>query len=236
LDILAAILRGGGDKAREAGLLIAGGHTIDDREPKYGLAVTGLVRPGSQVTNSGAKPGDRLFLTKPLGIGVITTAIKAGVASPAVVAEAIGVMTTLNRAASEAMVEVGVSACTDITGYGLLGHALEMARGSGVRITFRSSQVPVLPAARDLAGLGVVPGGTFRNMTFLEGQVQWDSDIDELQRTLLADAQTSGGLLIAVAPGKAELLEAALRRRGVATIAEIGGCGEAGELPLQVIQ
>ncbi len=235
LDILVAILRGGADKAREGGLLIAGGHTIDDREPKYGVAITGLVRPGAQVTNAGARPGDRLFLTKPLGIGSITTGIKAGVATPEVVAEAVSIMATLNRAASEAMVEVGVSACTDITGYGLLGHALEVAQGSGVEITLRSAQVPVLGAARALAGMGVVPGGTFRNMSFLEGQVQWDPGVDEIQRIILADAQTSGGLLIAVAPEKADLLVASLRRHGVTTIAEVGACGPPGEFPLRVV-
>lgn len=235
LDILAEILRGGAEKAREAGLLIVGGHTIDDREPKYGAAVTGLVRPGEQITNGGARPGDRLFLTKPLGIGVITTAIKAGVAPPEVVALAIGVMATLNRAASEAMREVGVTACTDVTGYGLLGHAREMAQASGVGIVLRAGAVPVLEGAAGLADLGVVPGGTFRNMTFLEGQVDWDPAVDALQQLLLADAQTSGGLLIAVPAGRGDALAAALARHGVSTVAEVGFCeAPAGPAPLRV--
>lgn len=236
LSVLGEILRGGAEKAREGGLLIVGGHTIDDREPKYGLAVTGLVKPGAQVTNAGAQPGDRLFLTKPLGIGVITTGIKAGVAPPEVVARAVAEMATLNRAAAAAMLDVGVSACTDITGYGLLGHALEMARGSRVRVVVHAGAVPVLEGAVDLADVGVVPAGTFRNISFLEGQVEWDSAVDELQRLLLADAQTSGGLLIAVPAARAGALRAALERHRVATVAEIGHCEVVGAAaPLSVV-
>lgn len=234
-EVLADILRGGADKAAEAGLLIVGGHTIDDKEPKYGVAVTGLVAPGKQVTNAGARPGDQLYLTKPLGIGIITTAMKAGVASEATIAEALRVMATLNKAASEAMVQVGVSACTDVTGYGLLGHLLEMARGSGVSATIFKSKVPVLQEAWTLADAGVVPGGTFRNMAYLKGQVEWRPETNELDEMVLADAQTSGGLLIAVPPHKAKALEAALAAAGVETIAHIGECTEPSEPPLRVL-
>ena len=234
-DVLVEILRGGADKAKEAGFIIVGGHTIDDKEPKYGLAITGLVTPGAQVTNAGAKPGDQLYLTKPLGIGIITTGIKAGVVSEATTDQAIKIMSTLNKAASEAMLEVGVSACTDITGFGLLGHLLELAQGSKVRATVFRSRVPVLEEAVGLADSGVVPGGTFRNMHYLEGKVEWHPETDELDKIILADAQTSGGLLIAVPADKAQALARALRAAGVETIAHIGECSPAGDPPLRVL-
>lgn len=220
--ILVDILRGGHDKAKEAGVVVAGGHTIDDKEPKYGMVVTGLVKPGQQVTNAGAKPGDLLYLTKPLGVGIITTAIKAGVASEQTLAEAVKLMATLNRAASEAMMEVGVHACTDITGFGLLGHLLEMANGSNLQAIIQRSQVPVLQDAWDLADNGVIPAGTLRNLGWINPQVAWDSGLDELNKILLADAQTSGGLLIAVARDKAPALEHALAAHGVETVALVG--------------
>jgi selenide,water dikinase len=222
LDILAEILRGGADKAQEAGVAIVGGHTIDDPEPKYGLAVTGLVHPARFVTNAGARPGDLLYLTKPLGMGVITTGIKQEKTPRAVAAEAIRVMNTLNRAASEAMLEAGAHACTDITGFGLLGHLYEMvnASGAGARISARA--VPVLDGAAPLATAGAVAGGTARNLEWLADKVRWDPAIDEATRILLADAQTSGGLLVAVAPQGAGILEGALRARGVEPIASIG--------------
>jgi len=223
-EILVEILRGGADKAKEAGVTIVGGHTIDDPEPKYGMSVTGLITPGKQVTNAGAQSGDILYLTKPLGIGIITTAIKAGVATEEVIQLAMKTMATLNKAAAEAMMKVGVNACTDITGYGLLGHLLEMTKGSHVRATIYRSRVPVIPEAVELADMGVVPGGTVRNMAFLEGQVEWHPETDELDKFILADAQTSGGLLIAVPPERAPALEAALKAAGVDTIAQIGEC------------
>lgn len=234
-DVLVDILRGGADKAKEAGFVIVGGHTIDDKEPKYGLAITGLVTPGAQVTNAGAKPGDQLYLTKPLGIGIITTGIKAGVVTEAATDQAIKIMSTLNKAASEAMLEVGVSACTDITGFGLLGHLLELAQGSKVRATVFRSRVPVLEEAVGLADSGVVPGGTFRNMAYLEGKVEWHPETNELDKIILADAQTSGGLLIAVSSDKAQALEGALRAAGVETIARIGECSPPGDPPLRVL-
>jgi selenide,water dikinase len=222
LQVLSEILRGGADKAEEAGVLIVGGHTIDDPEPKYGLAVTGTVHPEKIVTKAGGRPGDLLLLTKPLGLGVITTGIKQGKTSPEAVAEAIRVMETLNRAASEAMVEVGVHACTDITGYGLLGHLHELAAASGVAARIRAGAVPMLPQARALARAGAIAGGTARNFEFLQDKVAYDGSLDEETRLLLADAQTSGGLLMAVCPDRVDTLEAALRQRGVATVARIG--------------
>lgn len=224
LDILAEILRGGADKAAEAGVLIVGGHTIDDPEPKYGLAVTGLVHPKGFITNAGARPGDVLYLTKPLGIGVITTGIKQEKTPPAVAAEAVRVMGTLNRAASEAMIEIGVHAATDVSGFGLLGHLHETAAASGVGARIEASAVPVLDGARELAAGGAIAGGTNRNLEWLADEVRWAPEIGEVTRILLADAQTSGGLLIAVAPERAKALEAALRSRAVETVARIGEC------------
>jgi len=234
LDILAEILRGGAEKALEAGVSIVGGHTIDDPEPKYGLAVTGLVHPARFVSNAGARPGDVLFLTKPIGIGVITTGIKQDMTPPAVAAEAIRVMNTLNRAASEAMMQVGVHAATDVTGFGLLGHLHRMVDASSVAARISAAAVPVLPGAADLAGRGAVAGGTARNLEWLADKVRWAPTIDDTTRILLADAQTSGGLLIAVVPERAAALEHAMRARGVESIARIGEIVARNGLPIDV--
>ncbi len=222
LEVLGEILRGGAAKAEEAGVLIVGGHSIDDPEPKYGLAVTGTVHPQKIVTNAGGRPGDVLVLTKPLGIGVVTTGIKQGKTPPEVAQAAVRVMGTLNRAASEAMVEVGVHACTDITGFGLLGHLHELAEGSRVSARVNAAAIPLLPEAHTLARQGAIAGGTARNLEFLVDKVDYDESIDETTRLLLADAQTSGGLLIAVPPERADALEGVLQRRGVTPIARIG--------------
>lgn len=235
LDILAEILRGGADKAAEAGVAIVGGHTIDDPEPKYGLAVTGLVHPTRVVTNAGARPDDVIYLTKPLGIGAITTGIKQEKTPPAVAAEAVRVMAQLNDAASAAMQQVGVHAATDVTGYGLLGHLHEMAAGSGLTARVAAGAVPVLDGARALIGEGAVAGGTARNLEWLHDKVWWDPAVDELTRLLFADAQTSGGLLIAVEPARADRLEEALRGRGVETVARIGTFLPRARTPLEVI-
>jgi selenide, water dikinase len=222
LDILAEILRGGADKAAEAGVMIVGGHTIDDPEPKYGLAVTGLVHPSRFVSNAGAQPGDALYLTKPLGIGLITTAIKQGKVADDVAAEAVRVMGILNRQASEAMQEVGVHAATDVTGFGLLGHLYEMAAASGVSARVHAGAVPVIDGARALVAAGAIAGGTARNLEWITDKVRWAPGVDEATRVVLADAQTSGGLLIAVPASRTGALEAALHRRGVERAARIG--------------
>jgi selenium donor protein len=225
--VLEEILRGGADKAAEAGVIIAGGHSIDDPEPKYGLAVTGFVRPDAVVRNVGAQPGDQLVLTKPLGIGVITTGIKQGKTSPAATEEVIRVMERLNREASAAMTEVGVHAATDVTGFGLLGHLHEMTSGSGVRARIQFSRVPILEEARTLVRKGAIAGGTTRNYEHLRSRVTF-SGLDEADQLLLCDAQTSGGLLMAVPAGRLDALSAALRRRNVtgAHIGEIAGEGD----------
>jgi selenide,water dikinase len=219
---LERILRGGVDKAAEAGIPIVGGHSIDDAEPKYGLAVTGLIHPDRVVRNVGARVGDRLFLTKPLGAGIVSTAVKRGVAEPAVVRRAVEVMAMLNRAAAEAMLSVGPSAATDVTGFGLLGHLYELTSGSGVAARVRASAVPVQPGVYELAQQDVVPGGTKRNHAGLEGIVRWAPEIDPARQLVLADAQTSGGLLIAVPAERATALRHALERASTPAAAEIG--------------
>jgi len=215
-SILSEILRGGADKAREAGVSVVGGHTIDDAEPKCGYAAVGTIHPKRILKNVGARPGDCLLLTKPLGTGIISTAIKREKASPEAIQAAVTTMATLNRDASLAVREVGgVHAMTDVTGFGLLGHLREMTAGSKVRVRLRARAVPLLPQVRELALQGLIPGGTQRNYQSVEAWVRWDPSLAELDRLILSDAQTSGGLLIAVAPDRASQLVGALLARGV---------------------
>ncbi len=203
------LLRGGYDKVYEAGALITGGHSILDDEPKYGLAVTGFVHPDRMLTNSGARPGDVLLFTKPLGIGVLTTAAKADMAPPQAMERAHRLMTTLNKAARDIMVQYRVHACTDVTGFGLLGHGLELAQGSGVELEIDVGAVDFIPEAAELARMGILPEGMYRNRSFAEESV--DPGAAELWRQdLLYDPQTSGGLLMAVDPEDAEALYEAL--------------------------
>ena len=222
LDVLVEILTGGFDKATEAGTVIVGGHTIMDEELKYGLSVTGVVHPDKIVTNAGARPGDRLVLTKPLGTGIISTALKSGQNLGELADQANRVMTTLNKTACEVMQEIGVHACTDITGFGLLGHSYEMAAASNVGFTIRASLVPHFEGVIPLITEGFVPGGTNNNRYFLDDKVIMDDSLTWEQSTILFDAQTSGGLLIAVEKHKLELLIEELRCRGVETVALIG--------------
>jgi selenide, water dikinase len=193
------VIRGGAEIARIAGIPIMGGHSVDDPEPKYGMVAVGEASPGALVTNTKARPGDRLVLTKPLGTGIIATAIKAGQAPQAVMDVAVASMTTLNRAASECMVHAGVQAATDVTGFGFLGHLHVLMEQSGVAARIDSRAVPVLEGVRDLARAGHVPGGSQRNLDDLSAHVGFD-DVDDVDQLVLADAQTSGGLLMAVNP------------------------------------
>ena len=204
------ILRGGYEKAYEAGVIITGGHSILDPEPKYGLAVTGFVHPQKVLTNSGARPGDVLLLTKPLGIGVLTTAAKGELAEPETMAYAVKLMTTLNKAARDAMVKYRVHACTDVTGFGLLGHGTEMAQGSGVELHIHTAGLKLIPEALEFARMGILPEGMYRNRSFAEPHVDPGQVPLEIQ-DLLYDPQTSGGLLMAVDPADAEALFAELR-------------------------
>ena len=221
-EILGRILSGGASKAEEAGVLIVGGHTVDDAEPKYGMSVTGVVHPGEQVTNAGAKPGDVLVLTKPIGTGIITTAGKQERVSAETLNRAVSIMSELNRKPAEAMMHVGVNACVDVTGFGLLGHLRLIAQGSGVSARVKASNVPVIEGVHELLEMGIAPGGTHRNLESLDGVVDWHEDITDQTQILLADAQTSGGLLIAVAPDKKDALLEALEDVGVQTRAVIG--------------
>lgn len=208
-EVLVEILRGGADKAAEAGITIVGGHTVDDAEPKFGMAVTGLVHPGRAITNAGGKAGDRLFLTKPIGVGIITTAIKKGLASDDLIERASASMAALNKAAAAAMIRAGAHAATDITGFGLLGHLAEMANGSGLGARISFSEVPIFPEAWEFAKQDIVPGGTEQNLEFLRPQVTFAPGLNLPEQLLLADAQTSGGMLIAVPPeGRETLIEA----------------------------
>jgi selenide,water dikinase len=221
-DVLTQILLGGYSKANEAGVLIVGGHTIDDAEPKYGLSVTGIVHPGKFVTISKAQPGDSLVLTKPIGTGVITTAAKNDSVDGIILQQAIESMLQLNQAGSEAMMQVGATACTDITGFGLLGHLLNMVKASNVSATINLSRVPILPGTLDLLKQGIAPGGTHRNLSAIEANVSWTSDITLEERLLLCDAQTSGGLLIAIPKSQLPELISKLKQAGIAEQAIIG--------------
>ena len=205
------LLRGGYSKVYEAGVVIAGGHSILDEEPKYGLCVTGFVHPNHILTNAGAQPGDVLFLTKPLGAGILTTAAKADLCPPDVLKAVYARMTTLNRAARDAMVQFRVHACTDVTGFGLLGHALEMAQGSGVQIKLNVSALPIPSEALEFARMGILPEGMYRNRKYAEPFVMADSVPLEIQDALY-DPQTSGGLLIAVDPNDADTLAETLQK------------------------
>jgi selenide,water dikinase len=222
-ELLARVLDGGGDVVRAAAALVAGGHSIDDAEPKYGLAVVGTVDPGRVLTNAGAQAGDALVLTKPIGLGVISTAVKRDGATPELVAEAVRIMTTLNAGAKDAAVEVGdtVHAATDVTGFGLVGHLRELLAASGLAADLDAEAVPVIDGVRELVAEGMVAGGTQRNHAFVSDTTAWGS-LTEPDQLLLADAQTSGGLLLAVAAGRAGDLVDALTRRDSLSAAVIG--------------
>ena len=221
------LLRGGYDKVYEAGAIITGGHSILDPEPKYGLAVTGFVHPEKMLTNSGAKPGDVLLLTKPIGIGVLTTGAKAELTTPEAMELAYRLMTTLNKSARDAMIRYRVHACTDVTGFGLLGHAFEMAQGSDVRLDLEVDGVDLIPEALELARMGILPAGMYRNRHFAEAGVD-AGDVELARQDLLYDPQTAGGLLISVAAEDApallrDLQGAVPSAQRIGTVAEYAG-------------
>jgi selenide,water dikinase len=226
-ELLTEILAGGAEKAHEAGCPIIGGHSVDDLEPKYGLAVTGLVHPGRILTNAGAKPGDALLLTKALGTGIAVTAIKKEKASPELLRAAVEQMKTLNRAGGEIFAKAyrSVHALTDVTGFGLLGHLDSMMRGGGTRAFLSTASLRILPQVRELAAEGLVPAGSRANLEFVAPRVRFPEGYSEVDRLVLADAQTNGGLLAAVAPRQAAKLLRALEDSGIAA-ARIGEVGE----------
>ncbi len=217
LQVMEDILRGGYDKIIEAGATLVGGHSIEDSEPKYGLSVTGLVDIDQAATGSGALPGDLLVLTKPLGTGIIATAIKGEMVAESDAAFVSSGMAALNAAAAEAMVECRCRACTDITGFGFLGHLHEMLVSSGVSAEIEFASAPLYPAVQEMVALGMIPGGAYRNLEYVRPQINWHGAPDQKNDALiiLADPQTSGGLLMAVTPDRHEDLFSAFRRRGV---------------------
>jgi selenide,water dikinase len=211
LEMLAKILQGGADKAAEAGVTLLGGHTVEDDVPKYGMSVTGTVHPERIVRNVGGRSGDRLILTKPIGVGILATAIKRGLCSRDGELAAIASMSALNKAAGSVLARLGAHACTDITGFGLLGHLYEMIKGSAVGAVLSFAAVPIFAEALTLAQQGEVPGGTKRNLDYLAPHLRFAPEVDLPRQLLLADAQTSGGLLFAVAPEQGDALIAALK-------------------------
>lgn len=214
-SILAQILVGAADKVRESGAALVGGHSIDDQEPKFGLSVTGIVHPDRIRSNAGAKPGDRLILTKPIGVGILTTAIKKDLLEKEDLDNVMTLMATLNKDAAEAMEDFNVNACTDVTGFGLLGHTIELAEGSKVGVTINSKDVPILPRTKELAEQNIIPGGTRKNHKWLSGRIEYDPSISEIDQLILCDAITSGGLLISVPEAEAEGLQRRLHEKNV---------------------
>ena len=220
-DLLGDVVAGGAEILEEARCLLVGGHSIDDREPKYGMAVTGLVRPDQLIPNRGALPGDALLLTKPIGTGLISTGIKRDLVEPSVRDEAVAVMTHLNVGAAAAMRFAGAKAATDVTGFGLLGHLEEMIRDGDIGVEITADAIPLLPGTERLARAGVAPGGTMRNLSHA-GQFTDFGDIPEARRLILVDAQTSGGLLVALSPDQADGMLGALAAEGGPAAAVIG--------------
>ncbi|EYE88484.1 hypothetical protein Q428_07830 [Fervidicella metallireducens AeB] len=212
--ILGDILKGGADKVREAGATIVGGHTIDDKEPKYGLSVTGLVHPDKVLKNSNAKPGDILILTKPLGTGIINTAIKGEIAEKSQIEMAVRSMTTLNKYAYEVALDFNINACTDITGFGLMGHALEMAEGSKVSIVIERDKIKYFDGVDDLAKMGIIPAGTYKNKEYLEGKYDFNN-LEDYMLDILMDPQTSGGLLYSISEKEGNKFIYKLKENGI---------------------
>ena len=234
LEAVGEILAGGASKVAEAGAVIAGGHSIEDPEPKYGLCVTGLVHPDRVLTNSGAKEGDILVLTKPLGTGILTTAAKAELLEERDYREMVAVMTALNRAAAEAAVPLRPNACTDITGFGLMGHAKELAEGSGLTVELWPSRVPILPKALELARDGIIPAGAYRNLDFAGPEVETAGEFPQEVLDCLYDPQTAGGLLVSIPEDRAEELLRRLADSGVSAAA-VGAVRPRGEKLLRII-
>lgn len=227
-ELLGEVLRGAGEVARRAGCAVVGGHSIDDAEPKFGMAVFGEAHPDRLLTNAGARAGDVLVLTKPLGTGILTTALKRGDLAETDLAEAVAVMTTLNDGAARAALEAGATAATDVTGFGLLGHLGNIVAASGVGVRLSAAAVPTLAQARDLAARGVVPGGSKRNRE-AAAQVEWSGAVAEPERVLMTDAQTSGGLLLAIPADRVAFLVERLGAERTPCAAIIGTCtAEAG--------
>lgn len=222
VSVLRETLRGGLDKMHEAEVVLVGGHSVEDKEFKYGLSVTGVVHPSRVIPNTGCREGDKLILTKPLGVGIINTGIKGGLATPESVEQAVQCMSALNRKASELMQATTVHACTDITGFGLLGHACEMIEGTEVGMVIHATAVPFLAEAKGLAEIGIIPGGMYRNRDFRLHMVDLEPGVPEVLSVIMFDPQTSGGLLMSLAADEADALLAAMHAEGLTDAAIIG--------------
>jgi selenide,water dikinase len=221
-EILKEILQGGLEKIHEAGAVLVGGHSVDDQELKYGLAVTGIVHPDKILTNRGARVGDKIILTKPVGTGIIATAVKGKVASPSAVDTLIDVTSALNDKSSRIMVEYEIHACTDVTGFGLGGHLLEMATASRVEILMETEKIPIMPEAREYASMGLIPAGSYATRRFCADTVTIESQVQKVLTDLIFDPQTSGGLIIAIAPHHAAECLKELKDAGISSAAIIG--------------
>ena len=235
MAVLQEIIRGARDKCREASIEIIGGHTIDDNEPKYGLVVTGRIHPSGIVKNSGAQPGDCLIITKPIGTGILSTAAKRGMLGDKETTMLVSTMTALNDKAARIMMKYSVNACTDVTGFGLLGHLLEMTRSAGVNAEINHSRVPSIPGCLDLIARKMIPGGTRNNLDYVNPHIRWGKNIPEPYRILLCDAQTSGGLLIAVPPSQADKLLGGLLAEGINDASMIGRMLNKGDGNIHII-
>ena len=222
LTILRQIIQGGVDKLKEAEVVLIGGHSIEDKEIKYGLSVTGVIHPERVLAKKNLRPGDRLVLTKPLGTGIVNTAIKAAMASEQLAEKATRLMAALNRDAARIMADFDISACTDVTGFGLLGHLAEMVNGSGCSVKVNSGQVPVISEALDFAAMGLIPAGAYKNKEFREQMIAFDETVPRALQDLLFDPQTSGGLLISVSEIHSAALVSALKDGGIDDAAQIG--------------
>lgn len=235
LSVLSEILKGGADKVKEAGAIVVGGHTVEDDEPKFGLSVMGMVDLEKITPNSSAQPGDLLILTKPLGLGIINTAVKADIASPNAAEKAVMTMAYLNKDAAEAASQVGVNACTDITGFGLLGHGYEMAEGSGTTIELWSEVLPIISESIELAKMGIIPAGAYNNRKHLEGKLIFVNKVPQHIEDIMFDPQTSGGLLFSVAESKAAELMKLLQENNKTECAIVGKVKEKKEYPIEIL-
>jgi len=234
MGVLRKIMEGGLSKVKEAGALMVGGHTVDDNEPKYGLSVCGRVHPDKVISNGTARPGDIIFLSKPLGSGVIATAIKAEMASKPAMEEAILWMSMLNKTGSEVMQQVGVNAATDITGFGLAGHLFELAAASNIEVELNCDQIPFMEGALEYAGLGLIPAGAYTNRDYLADKVEYEEGMDPTRRDLIFSPETAGGLLVAVDQGKADVFQKAMQERNC-FCCPIGRVLQQGFKPIKIV-
>lgn len=235
MDVLRDILKGGADKVAEAGAIVVGGHSVEDDEPKFGLSVMGMIHPGKVTANSGAKPGDVLILTKPLGVGILNTAIKADLTDEGTYKNAVDVMSYLNKDACEAMMNVGINGCTDVTGFGLLGHGYEMAEASNVSLEIWADYIPIINKSIEFAKMGIIPAGAYNNEGYIETHVHFAESIKQEIRDIMYDPQTSGGLLISVPEVNSEKLMEELRKSNKTDFNIIGRVKPKGKYSIEVI-